>query len=83
MKKTLLTIGRWVLTLVWFMVVHPLVWVIQGLITPIEIVYNLIIFKGDFSPREYWYYFGSKVSDAYEEWEYAFDEDEEDEFEEA
>lgn len=46
-------IREWILLLIWYMVIAPIGWVIQGILTPFELVYQLIRHKGNFRPKDY------------------------------
>lgn len=46
-------IGEWILLLIRFMVIMPILWAFQGICTPFELVFNLIRYKGKYTPKDY------------------------------
>ena len=69
------SIFAWLLTLVYFMVVLPIFMVLQGLITPIEIIISCIRNKRVIKPAEYWRAFADNMIKAFELWYDVLDED--------
>ena len=48
------TLLKWLLTILMFMIFTPIICVLQGLITPIEIVVSSIRCRRLITPSEYW-----------------------------
>ena len=70
MKRFFWSLFLWVWTIVFFMIIMPIGFVIQGVIgTPFEIIYNSIKEKRIVKPDEYWerFYFNiaNKFYDGY------------------
>ena len=61
------TVLFWIWTIVWFMVLQPIVWVVQAALTPIELVINCIYHK-TLVPVEYWHDFATRAINSYSSW---------------
>lgn len=78
MKKVLLRVLEWIGTLLYFMVWTPIIWVLQAICTPFEMVAQFIINKRFIDPREYFYKFGCNMVYTYTHWVEVFGEENED-----
>lgn len=70
------TFLAWVVTIVYFMIIMPIGAVVQGLMTPIELIWNAVIFKicdDPFGPEDYFELYGKRMVRAFSGW---FDEEE-------
>ena len=65
MKKIFWNLILWVWTFIFFMILMPITFVIQGVITPIEIIANSIQKKKIIKPEEYWLEFYKKMSEKF------------------
>ena len=63
MKKNFWKLILWVWTFVFFTILMPIGFVIQGVITPIEIIIQFINKKKIIDPEEYWLKFYKNMSE--------------------